>query len=745
MMNGVMSMKRALLLGAMLAVFMFSGVASAQEISVIIDNKKVEFDVKPVIENGRTMVPFRKLFEQLGLKVDWDEGQRTASAYSKDSSATVKIGGKYAYVNGRIVELDLLPKIVSGRTLVPVRFISEAFGSEVKWDSQKQVVSITTGAKQVPQAEELPTVGNYEKLLSLLEYSKKYAASYSAIREAMPSTQTMDNTGGAESKSQGSAYSETNVQVLGVDESDIVKTDGRYIYEYRNGGVAIVKASEGKLSLVGDIKLDESYGSNELYLYKDKLIVIGSSHDVRIMEDNVKSRIWPGPANSVKVRIFDITDKASPKLIRDVRIDGDYVASRVTGGSLYIVANKNMYAILRGEQYDLRPSAYDSAAGGEVKIPYDQIRYFPDSPDSNYLVTAGIDLDDMEKKASISAYLGSGQNVYCSKENLYVAATRFSYYYEESAGEKEIYYPVYKVNTEAYRFALGDSRLEYKAKGSVPGTLLNQFSMDEYNGYFRLATTSGDLWRSDEGTSKNNIYVLDSSMNTTGKLEGLAPTERIYSARFMGDRAYMVTFRQVDPFYVVDLAIPKSPKVLGYLKIPGFSDYLHPYDENHIIGFGKETEMTKDGVITKGMKIGMIDVSNVASPVEMHKVVIGDSGTYSELLGNHKALLFSKEKSLMAFPVTVMSKEADGTVRFSYQGAYAYTVDLKNGFMLRGRATHLTQEDYAKAGDYWYESDKNIRRIIYIGDYAYTISNSQIKAHDIKDMSVKDSLSLLNK
>ncbi|AHM56865.1 secreted protein [Peptoclostridium acidaminophilum DSM 3953] len=738
-------MKRILLLSLMFVVFVFSGLVSAQEISVVIDNKKVEFDVKPVIENGRTLVPFRKLFEELGLKVDWNESQRTASAYSEDSSATVKIGGKYAYVNGRIVELDILPKIVSSRTLVPLRFISEAFGSNVTWDNEKRIVNIKTGEKPVSQADELPIVGSYEKLVSLLEYSEKYAGSYGGIREAMPSTGVMDNAAEAESKSQSADYSSTNLQVEGVDESDIVKTDGSYIYEYRKGSVSIVRALAGKLSLAAEIKLDDTYASNELYLYKDKLIVIGSSADVRIMEGDAKSSIWPGPATSVKIKLYDISDKTSPKLARDIQIDGSYVASRVTGGSLYIVASKNIHTILKGERDDMIPSAYDSAAGGTVKVPYEQIRYFPDSPDANYLVTAGIDLDDMAKKANISAYLGSGQNIYCSRENLYVAATRFTYDYEAKIDERETYYPVYKVNTEAYKFALGNAKLEYVAKGSVPGTVLNQFSMDEYNGFFRIATTSGEAWRTYENTSKNNIYVLDSSMKTVGRLEGLAPTERIYSARFMGDRAYMVTFRQVDPFYAVDMSSPESPKVLGYLKIPGFSDYLHPYDENHIIGFGKETEMTKNGLVTKGMKIGLIDVSDVANPVEKYKVIIGDSGTYSELLDNHKALLFSKEKSLMALPVTVMSKSSDGVVRFAYQGAYAYTLDMQKGFSLRGRATHLSQEDYAKAGDYWYESDKNIRRIIYIGDYVYTISNSQIKSHDIADLSVIDSISFENK
>ncbi|CAK4820236.1 unnamed protein product, partial [Aphanomyces euteiches] len=189
--------------------------------------------------------------------------------------------------------------------------------------------------------------------------------------------------------------------------------------------------------------------------------------------------------------------------------------------------------------------------------------------------------------------------------------------------------------------------------------------MDEYGGYFRIATTTGEAWRNDEQTTKNNVYVLNEALEITGKLENLAPGERIYSTRFMGNRAYIVTFKQVDPLFVIDLTHPQAPKVLGSLKIPGFSDYLHPYDENHIIGFGKDTVEMSNGnggiagvgsttAFYQGMKIALFDVTDVSHPIEMFKESIGDRGTDSELLHNPKALLFNKEKGLLAFPVTLM-------------------------------------------------------------------------------------------
>lgn len=305
---------------------------------------------------------------------------------------------------------------------------------------------------------------------------------------------------------------------------------------------------------------------------------------------------------------------------------------------------------------------------------------------------------------------------------------------------------------------MNNGKLDYTGKGSVPGSILNQFSMDEDNGYFRIATTKGNLWDEGENISKNNMYVLDSDLNICGSLEDVAPGERIYSVRFMGDRAYMVTFKKVDPLFVIDLKDPKAPTILGALKIPGYSDYLHPYDENHIIGFGKDTiELSNEGTwkgegttaYYQGMKIALFDVSDVNNPKEKFKEIIGDRGTDSELLNNHKALLFSREKELMAFPVTVMQIESGGNVKgnntpaygsFSFQGAYVYNVDLEEGFKLRARISHIDEEEYKKAGDRWYRSNMNVERIIYIGEDLYTISKGMIKANSMADMKEKGSI-----
>jgi len=250
--------------------------------------------------------------------------------------------------------------------------------------------------------------------------------------------------------------------------------------------------------------------------------------------------------------------------------------------------------------------------------------------------------------------------------------------------------------------------------------------MDEKDGYFRIATTDSKSWSSEDNT--NNLYVLNENLEIVGKVEGLAPGERIYSVRFMGNRAYMVTFVQTDPLFVIDLSEPTNPIVLGELKIPGYSKYLHPYDETHLIGFGEDTKLVNYGygdvVTTDGMKMSLFDVTDPSDPKEMYTEKIGGKGTYSELLYNHKALLFSKEKNIIAFPISITEENYNVT----FQGAIVYGLTLNKGFELKGKISNTANEL-----DKYY-SVNSVQRIIYIGDTLYTLSNSLIKATDMNTM-----------
>ncbi|NLW06706.1 MAG: hypothetical protein GX039_01805 [Clostridia bacterium] len=637
-----------------------------------------------------------------------------------------------------------------------------------------------SAAASKDKAENLPVVGSYENLKKLLRQAEqKGTPRYSGITrlmavEAEATTAAAGPSAAppAAGKSAGAViagdYATTNVQVQGVDEADIVKTDGRYIYQVNNQRVIIVRAYPAEnMQVVSSLQFKgEEFTPQELYVDDKYLVVIGTAvnNTPYLKSEQPQAYIYPPPyyrQSMVKALVYDLADKSNPQLIRELELEGYYVSSRKIGTALYLVANKNIgYRILTENTPDLLPLYRDSANGTEFnRIGYERIRYFPDFIEPNYMLIAGINLDRPKEAAAVDAYLGAGENIYASLENLYVAVSHYEY--EQPAimpGTGGIarlgLVPPIEHSTTIYRFALEQGRPSYTGKGKIPGTILNQFAMDEYQGYFRIATTDGDMWRDDEYTSKNNIYILGSSLNVVGRLEGIAPGERIYAARFMGKRGYLVTFKNVDPFFVLDLQDPGEPKVLGALKIPGYSDYLHPYDANHIIGFGKDTveisQVDRQGksagsmAFYQGLKLALFDVTDVQNPVEKFKVVIGDRGTDSELLRNHKALLFAKDKNLLAFPLTLMEIKDGSAINygsfppygeFTFQGAYVYNLDLVNGFTLKGRISHLSEEDYLQAGQFHYNSDSNIERILYIGDVLYTVSKTMIKANSLSDLT----------
>lgn len=603
----------------------------------------------------------------------------------------------------------------------------------------------------------LPVVGSMENLKKLLQETKNYE--YAITVNGSAETAKAKEEANVR---QSSDFSATNVQVSGVDEADLVKTDGNYIYKVNGDKIIIIKANPAEqMQVVSRINFANDFNAQELHLYDNSLVAVGTSSSASPApvrsQNKMKANIYPPPyyKETTRALVYNIENRNQPQKIRELELDGRYLSSRRINSSLYLVSNQPINYYQMKDDSILLPSYRDTASGNEVKqIDCENIRYFPDKIYPAYIMIAGFDIEKPEKAADMQTYLGNGENIYASGKNLYVAVS--SYQPMPVVIQDEINGTNPETSqTFIYKFALNNGQVYYTAKGAVPGTILNQFSMDEHGNYFRIATTTGDIWRSDGNTSRNNVYIMDKDLTITGKLENIAPGEQIYSTRFMGERAYMVTFRQVDPFFVIDLADPAKPQILGKLKIPGYSDYLHPYDANHIIGFGKDTIESKGWngepqAYYQGMKVAIFDVTDVSKPIEMHKTVIGTRGTDSELLQNHKALLFSREKNLLAFPVTVMEQLSSGDSNanlprygsFAFQGAYVYNIDLVNGFQLKGRITHLTPEDYQQAGDHWYQSDKNVERVLYINDTLYTLSGSTIKAHTLPDLKYINSLNL---
>ncbi len=574
---------------------------------------------------------------------------------------------------------------------------------------------------------------------------------------AVPPASPSPTLQGGRAMAESDDYSQTNVQVQGVDEADTVKTDGNYVYTIKGQSVRIVSvrpATELKETAIIDLA-KENMMPSELYVDGDMLVVIGQVYqnyspyppNVRPLMD--AKMIAPWYSSKTQVKIYDISVRSNPKSIRTVTFDGGALSTRRIEDKLYLVLNQNLWAypLDNVKASDALPlPMFRDTARGDKDVPVvgcADVAIMPRIPSPQYLIVGVIPLDSPTAEVSREVVLGSAQNIYASLKNLYVSAPEWKYIWDGNGGSSE-------VKTTIYRFGFTDDGVELKAQGQVPGTIKNQFSMDEKDNVFRIATTV-DSWSSN-APSKNNLYVLNANMETVGSIENIAPGEQIYSTRFMGDRAYMVTFKKIDPLFVIDLSDTRNPKILGKLKIPGYSDYLHPYDENHIIGFGKDATESKTGDFAwyQGMKLALFDVSDVENPKEMHSTIIGDRGTDSPLLYNHKALLFDKSKNLLAFPITVnkipdnLKQGNDGSAYGTpvFQGAYVYDITLNKGFELRGTITQYDNDAFIKAGDYWYGDGRSIERILRVENSLITTSQDEVMSSNLSTLSELDRVKL---
>lgn len=575
----------------------------------------------------------------------------------------------------------------------------------------------------------------------------------------------MANSKAQEAPTSGAdgSYSETNVQVRGVDEADIVKTDGDYIYALQNNVLTITKlTTKGQMDTIHEenftkqndktTNTSSEYWPTELYVQNGKVILIGTYSEQVLYNDdvNIQDEIAPkiGVAPSAGMRIAPgyypnyYSSRTQARLYafandnltleRTVALEGNMVSSRLMNGVMYLVVNKGVnwgYPMPLATD-SVVPQLKDSVRGAdESAVPCNKVAILPDLRDPQYIVVASIPVNDLTKEVGREVIMGNGQNVYMSLNNLYIAQTDWNYSWIRRFQDNE--------TTNIHRFSVNNTKVTYDSSGSVPGQILNQFSMDEYENSFRIATTINN-WNNGENASTNNLFVLNKDMELVGEITDIAPGERIYSTRFMGDRTYMVTFKKVDPFFVIDTSEPRNPTILGKLKLPGYSDYLHPYDQNHVLGFGKDAVAAKDADFAwyQGMKIALFDVTDTANPTLKHTIAIGDRGTDSPLLNNHKALLFEKDRNLLAFPVTInkltneqKENNLDGNAygETTFQGALVLDITLEDGFKERGRITHYTTADEAKRGSYYY--GKSIERIIRVGNYLYTLSQAGLQSH----------------
>lgn len=543
------------------------------------------------------------------------------------------------------------------------------------------------------------------------------SAAMEAPEMAAAGASSEGNSGAAKAVADG-AYSQTNIQVEGVDEGDIVKTDGTYIYvaSADSGSIRIIRPEGSSMEKAGEIPdtstVQSSRRIEEFYLNGDKMTVVRSAYETRDKsggpgagQEQAAVSGTPGasyyygiydPGKPVTViETYDLSDRQQPKPLGTVVQDGYFQSSRRNGDHVYVFTRYDVNVYAQRKEIE----QYVPFVNGEA-LPASCI-YIPEAINAfNYLVVCSVDMNQPEKALQSKAVAASGEHYYVSRENIYIASAKYDY----RASQYDY--------TELMKLSYNGGKIGFKAHGKVNGYLNNQFSMDEYQGNLRLVSTLSNS----RGKDTNALYVLNEKLEKIGEIKDLAPDEQIYSARFMGDTGYFVTFRNMDPLFSVDLSDPANPKILGELKITGFSEYLHPYADGLLLGIGSEIDPETTGF--EGLKLSMFDTSNPKNVREVQKLV-EESYEYSPAWNNHKSVLISASRNLIGFSV----EHYDYDNR-QWQPAYViYSYSKAGGFQKKLSAPLAADSNYRMA------------RGLYINDWLYVVENSRINAYHLENFA----------
>ena len=643
-----------------------------------------------------------------------------------------------------------------------------------KIDSKTQLKSIKSKS-QLSKIYKGESTNSFNGLLYVLGMPTSLFSSSSGIARSTKSSAqssikgglTLDaatNSADAESTKSSSSndYSTTNIQVENVDEADIIKNDGKYLYSLSDNDVIITNSEDPENISVAS-KITVSQGTPvDLMLYNNKLVIIS---DYYISTNSYRYN----NTNNTIVDVYDIQDKTTPKRVKTYTLYEPYYTSRCINNKLYVISSGKLRKDDNNKD-DIATYYYED--NNKIDIKLKDIKYLKDIKTNNQTLISTLDLDNPTENVNLQSYLIDISNAYVSQNNIYLLNQSYKYSndytplsaifgfkgilglsdYSSSSSDSNTSTTIYKFNI------LDNGSIKYSAKAKETGKTINQFSLDEYNGNLRVALYN---------TNGSKVVVFNDNLEKIGQTSYLAKGENMYSSRFFGNKAYLVTYRTVDPLYVIDLSEPTTPKVLGELKIPGYSTYLHPYDENHIIGIGMKTKETVNrnsfGRVTStssrivGMKMALFDVTDPNNPTQISSTVIGDSRTSSAILTNHKALLFSKEKELLAIPVNnyaedfeiTNSSDSYSSIVNSYtsygkqylsEGYLVYNINLKDGITLKGKVVH--EGTSSKYSSY---NNTRLLRGAYIGNNLYTISEDMIKVNSLDDLKQLSELKLREK
>jgi uncharacterized secreted protein with C-terminal beta-propeller domain len=504
-------------------------------------------------------------------------------------------------------------------------------------------------------------------------------------------------------------FSGTNVQEQGVDEPDVVKTDGTRLLVIEGDRLHSIDPRAATPALLDSLPLPEGYG-HEILLRGDRALVISNVFGAEV-------EFAASPTGVTRLTEVDVSDPGRLRVINTLDADGSYLSARLTGETARVVIRSSPRALTsvrrvrRAQLGGWTPRAVLTrrASGGKRTsrlVPCRWVRRTRSFSGLDMVSVVTVDLDKGLPAVDTDALMTDADTVYASTGSLYIASHRWLDLVAFEDRE-----PPDGMKTAIHRFdASQPGRTQYRSSGEVRGFLLSQWALSEHAGHLRVASTqSPDWWGGDEGESQSHVTVLSEQANRlaeVGRVSGLGRGERIYAVRFIGDVGYVVTFRETDPLYTVDLATPTAPRVLGELKILGYSAYLHPVGPDLLLGVGQDA--TAEGR-RLGTQLSLFDVSVLRNPVRLHQRTLGEFSE-STVEWDHRAFLYWPATNLTVLPVEDWDRNFFGAIGFSASGT--------TGITELGRVTHEADPDYEGV----------IRRTLVIGGRLFTVSDSGVKA-----------------
>ena len=578
--------------------------------------------------------------------------------------------------------------------------------SDSATSSTKGSSSIGTSSGKLASSDTLETATDYDEVYTYLQSYQDELNSSSVTGSTdsgivMYSTETADSGARTDNSSSSSdsstasaravdtSFSDTNVRTEGVGEADIVKTDGSYLYTLKANSqeISIVDIRSDQMKVVSGISLNENFQASEFYLSDQKLFVLGNMQNTQVDSDS--KTLYRG--SCTRIQTYDLADINNPKSIGTVDQSGYYRTSRFKDGYLYVFSDYYIYDTITKKDY---PS-YVPLVGDNLLKQSDI--YLPTNHAADqYLVVSSVSASSPDKAADQKAVMSENGEVYVSENNIYIYEYANSSILADNLAAKN--------QTILRKLSYNKGKLSGSAQGKVKGYLNDSFSIDEYDNTLRLVTTVTHNVGS--SSQSNSVYVLDADLKTIGKIEDLAKNEQVYSARFLGDTGYFVTYEQTDPLFSVDFSDPENPKILGKLKIPGFSEYLHFYSDNLLLGIGMDTD---ENGITNGVKISMFDISDPSDVKEVSKYTL-DQYYYSDVFSDYRAALVDPEKNLIGFP---LSGSANQYVILSYDKDQGFQVQMQEE--VNGNSYLGTRGVYAN--EKFYVINGNAIEAYRMGDY----------------------------